>query len=196
MRRLPILWLACAACAMADTGVLIPADRQQPDAAIFSLNEMVLDIRIDNGVARVEVRQVFGNHSGTVQEGVYQFALPGKATVSDFAVWDDVTRIPGVILERRRAGEIYQQAKAQAIDPGLLQMGERDAGEAGRSQMFTAHIVPIPRFGTKRVEMEYQHPVVVERYRSEFVVPLKPDVYGVETAGYMALRREPRDRKS
>ena len=188
-------WAAAwAASALADTGVLIPGDRQQPDPAVFSLNEMVLGIRIDNGVARVRMRQVFGNHSSTVQEGVYQFALPGKATVSDFAVWDDVTRIPGVILERRRAGEIYEQAKAQAIDPGLLQMGERTADEGGGparpSQQFTARIVPIPRFGTKRIEMEYQHPVAVERYRSEFVVPLKPDVYGVQTAAYMEIRLE------
>jgi Ca-activated chloride channel homolog len=197
MRRSWLSAIAClafAACAWADSGVLIPGDRQQPDPAIFSLNEMTLEIRIDNGVARVRVRQIFGNHSGTVEGGVYQFALPNKATVSDFAVWDGVTRIPGVILERRRAGEVYAQAKAQAIDPGLLEMGERTAGESGGpakpSQEFTARIVPIPRFGTKRIEMEYQHPVAVERYQSELVVPLKPDVYGVQTAGFLAITLE------
>ena len=190
--RLPVVLLACAAGALADSGVLIPGDRQQPDPTIFSLNEMALDVRIDNGIARVRLRQIFGNHSATIQEGVYQFALPNQATVSDFAVWDDVTRIPGVILERRRAGEIYEQAKAQAIDPGLLQMGERTADQAGSppSQQFTARIVPIPIFGTKRIEMEYQHPVAVERYRSEFVVPLKPDVYGVQTAGRLTINFE------
>jgi Ca-activated chloride channel homolog len=192
MMRLPIVLLACAAGSLADSGVLIPGDRQQPDPAIFSLNEMALDVCIDNGTARVRVRQIFGNHSATIQEGVYQFALPNQATVSDFAVWDDVTRIPGVILERRRAGEIYEQAKAQAIDPGLLQMGERTADQAGSppSQKFTARIVPLPVFGTKRIEMEYQHPVAVERYRSEFVVPLKPDVYGVQTAGRLTITFE------
>jgi len=190
IRRCLIASLALAVCARADTGVLIPGDRQQPDPAVFSLNEMALEILIDNGIARVRVRQIFGNHSATIQEGVYQFALPDKATVSDFAVWDDVTRIPGVILERRRAGEIYEQAKAQAIDPGLLQMGERDAAEARRSQQFTARIVPIQPYGTKRIEMEYQHPVAVERYQSEFVVPLKPDVYGVQTAGHLTITLE------
>jgi Ca-activated chloride channel family protein len=187
--RTPLLMatLAGAACVLADTGVLIPGDRQQPDPAVFSLNEMAVEIRIDNGTARVQVRQIFGNHSGTIQEGTYRFALPTSAMVSDFAVWDDVTRIPGVILERRRAGEIYAQAKAQAIDPGLLQMGERDADEARRSLLFSARIVPIPAFGTKRIEMEYQHPVAVERYQSEFVVPLKPDVYGIQTAGHLAI---------
>ena len=191
MIRLLVAGLAFSMLALADTGVLIPGDRQQPDAAVFSLNEMTIEILIDNGIARVRTRQIFANHSGAVQEGVYQFALPGKATVSDFAVWDDVTRIPGVILERRRAGEIYQQAKAQAIDPGLLQMGERTAEEAGApagaSQLFTARIAPIPQFGAKRIEMEYQHPVAVERYRSEFVVPLKPDVYGIQTAAHLTI---------
>ena len=192
--RLSIAWLAVAVSMPADTGVLIPGDRKQPDPAVFSLNEMAVEIRIDNGVARIRVRQIFGNHSAAIQEGVYEFALPDKATVSDFAVWDDVTRIPGVILERRRAGEIYEQAKAQAIDPGLLQMGERTAGEngspVGPSQEFTARIVPIPVFGTKRIEIEYQHPVAVERYQSELVVPLKPDVYGVQTAGHLTITLE------
>ena len=191
-------WLTVAlfgvVCASADTGVLIPGDRQQPDPAVFSLNDMSIEIRIDNGMARVRVRQIFGSHSATITEGVYQFALPGTATVSNFAVWDDVTRIPGVILERRRAGEIYAEAKAQAIDPGLLQMGERTAGEAGGlsrpSQEFNARIVPIPPFGTKRMEMEYQHLVPVERYRSQFIVPLKPDVFGVQTAGRLTISFE------
>src|SRR5580658_3597341 len=187
IRRILMASLAFAVCMPADTGVLIPGDRQQPDPAVFSLDEMALEILIDNGVARVRVRQIFGNHSANIQEGVCKFALPDKATVSDFAVWDDVTRIPGVILERRRAGEIYAQAKAQAIDPGLLQMGEGDAGEARRSQQFTARIVPIPPSGTKRIEMEYQHPVAVERYQSEFVVPFKPDVYGVQIAGHLTI---------
>ncbi len=200
MRRLPIparllvaslIWTAAMAT---DTGVLIPGDRQQPDPAVFSLNEMAVEILIDNGVARVRVRQIFGNHSASIKEGVYEFALPDKATISDFAVWDDVTRIPGVILERRRAGEIYEKAKAQVIDPGLLQMGESSAGESDTavrpSQKFTARIVPIPAFGTKRIEAEYQHPVSVERYQSELVVPLKPDVYGVETAGHLTITLE------
>jgi len=188
--RLLTVGLFFAAGLLGDSGVLIPGDREQPDPSIFSLNELALDIRIDNGVARVQMRQIFGNHSATIQEGAFHFALPGTAVVSDFAVWDDVTRIPGVILERRRAGEVYNQAKAQAIDPGLLQMGERDADEARRSQEFTARIVPVPNFGTKRVEIEYQHRIPVERFRSEFVVPLKPDVYELQTAGRMTITFE------
>ncbi|MGA3023942.1 MAG: VIT and VWA domain-containing protein [Bryobacteraceae bacterium] len=182
-----VLGLICTALAWCDTGVLTPGDRQEPDPSVISLNEMSIEVRIDNGVARVRIRQIFGNHTANIQEGAYHFALPANAAISDFAVWDDVTRIPGVILERRRAGEIYDVAKAQAIDPGLLQMGERDADEARRSAEFTARIVPIPAWGTKRLEIEYQHPIAVERYRSEFVVPLKPDVYAMQTARHLTV---------
>lgn len=182
--------LLCASAAFADTGVLIPGDRQAPDPAVFSLNEMAVEIRVDNGTARVQVRQIFGNRTGKIEEGVYHFALPARGTVSDFAVWDDVTRIPGVILERRRAGEIYEQAKAQAIDPGLLQMGEHGPDEARRGQQFTAKIAPIPAWGTKRVEMEYQHPVAVEAFQSEVAVSLKSDAYAAMTAGHLAITLE------
>src|SRR6266404_8722360 len=107
--------LVFAPLAFGDAGVLLPGDKKQPDPTWLSLEEMLIDIHIDNGHARVSVRQIFASHRGSVLEGNYIFALPGRAIVSDFAVWDDVTRIPGVILERRRAEEIYQQAKMQAI---------------------------------------------------------------------------------
>ena len=139
----------------ADAGMLIPRDKQQPDPAILSLEEMEITVRIDNGDARVFVRQVFANHTGGIQEGNYIFALPSQATISDFATWDGPTRIPAVILERKRAEEIYNQLKQQAVDPGLLQMGERGAEEAKRTSVFSARIVPIPAFGTKRLEIEY-----------------------------------------
>ncbi|HKN26334.1 MAG TPA: hypothetical protein VJX72_15915, partial [Candidatus Acidoferrum sp.] len=44
---------------LADGGVLIPRDKAQPDPAILSLEEMEITVQIDNGDARVFVRQVF-----------------------------------------------------------------------------------------------------------------------------------------
>ena len=74
--------------AHADTGVLIPRDKQQPEPAVLSLEEMEVDVVIDNGDARVFIRQIFANHTAKIEEGTYVFALPSGSTVSDFAVWD------------------------------------------------------------------------------------------------------------
>src|SRR5438105_6319335 len=86
---------------LGDAGVLVPTGHDQPDASVLSLEEMEIDVHIDNGDARVYVRQIFANHTSGIQEGNYVFALPSRATVSDFAVWDTLTRIPAVILERK-----------------------------------------------------------------------------------------------
>src|SRR4029077_10883766 len=120
-RACMLVFLAVIAPALllADTGVLIPRDKQQPNPAVLSLEEMEITVRIDNGDARVFVRQVFANHTNGIEEGNYTCALPSHATISDFATWDGPVRLPAVILERKRAEEIYNQLKQQSIDPGL-----------------------------------------------------------------------------
>src|SRR5580692_11764472 len=175
---------------LADGGVLIPRDKAQPDPKILSLEEMEITVRIDNGDARIFVRQIFANHTSQIEEGNYIFALPSHATVSDFAVWDGPVRIPAVDLERKRAEEIYNQLKQQSIDPGLLQMGERGAGEAKRSSVFSARITPIPAWGTKRLEIEYHESIPVENLKSYFAIPLRPDAYAAQSAAHFRINFE------
>ncbi|MGE5325672.1 MAG: VIT and vWA domain-containing protein, partial [Deltaproteobacteria bacterium] len=182
--------LAAPSPARGDSGILIPRDKAQPDPAILSLEEMEITIRIDSGDARVIVKQIFANHTGRIEEGNYIFALPTRATVSDFAVWDGPTRIPAVVLERKRAEDIYAQLKQQAIDPGLLQMGERGPEEASRSSVFSARIVPIPPFGTKRLELEYHEAIPVENLKSYFAIPLRPDAYQAQQARHFKINFE------
>jgi Ca-activated chloride channel family protein len=182
--------LLASPAAWGDAGVLLPTDKPQPDPKVLSLEDMQIDILIDNGDARVSVRQIFASHVGGVLEGNYVFALSSRATISDFAVWDGVTRIPGVILERKRAEEIYNNLKWQSIDPGLLQVGERGVEEARRSAVFSARIVPIPGYGTKRLELEYHESIPVESLKSFFAIPLRPDAYHAQVAGRLRINLE------
>src|SRR6266853_571776 len=186
----PVLLLLAPYILLADGGVLIPRDKAQPDPNVLSLEEMEITIRIDNGDARIFVLQIFANHTGHIEEGNYVFALPSRATVSDFAVWDGPVRIPAVVLERKRAEEIYNQLKQQTIDPGLLQMGERGAAEASRSAIFSARIVPIVPFGTKRLEFEYHESIPVENLKSYFAIPLRPDAYQAQVARHLSINYE------
>ncbi len=193
MKRLTglLLLLTClAGAALADSGILIPRGKNQPDPKVLSMAEMEITVTIDNGVARVYIKQIFENHTGAIEEGNYLFALPSHATISDFAVWDGAVRIPAVILERKRAGEIYQQLTAQRIDPGLLQMGERGADEARKSAVFSAKIAPIAAWGTKRLEMEYHETIPVENLKSFFAVPLHPDPYAAQSVGHLKINFE------
>jgi Ca-activated chloride channel family protein len=188
--KLLVVLFALASITWGDAGVLIPRDKAQPDPAILSLEEMEITIRIDNSDARVFVKQIFANHTQRIEEGNYIFALNSHAVVSDFATWDGPVRIPAVILERKRAEEIYNQLKQQAVDPGLLQMGERTASEARHTSTFSAKIVPIPAYGTKRLEFEYHESIPVESFKSYFGIGLKPEAYHSQTARHLIIHFE------
>jgi Ca-activated chloride channel family protein len=190
IRALVASILLAAPLARADSGVLIPRDKQQPDPAILSLQEMSVSITIDNGDARVFITQIFANHTNKVEEGSYVFALPAGSTVSDFATWDGPVRIPAVILERKRAEQVYDQARLQAIDPGLLEAGERDGSDPKATSTFTAKIVPIPAYATKRVELEYHQPLATFHLTQSFVLPLQPSVFQKQSVKHFVLRFE------
>src|ERR1041385_3480839 len=154
----------------AQSGVLIPSTGSKPDPNTLSLQVMNVDVLIDNQHARVKVMQIFDSHSSQILEGKYLFSLPETASISDFAVWDADVRIPGVMMEKRRANKAYSEIKQQQVDPGLLQ---QDDEHEGRSS-FSAKVFPIPAYGTKRVEMEYTEVLPVDSLASHFTFPLKP----------------------
>jgi len=179
-------FLFCVAAALsplrAQAGLLVPTSTGRPDARVLSLREMNIDIGIARGYARVNVRQVFENHTTTIQEGTYRFALPASAAVGDFAIWDGLQRIPGVILEKKRARSIYAELTRQRIDPGLLQQGEEEDGDPGEGRsarpsggaLFTVTVAPIPARATKRLELQFQEEVPFIGGVGEFRLVLRP----------------------
>lgn len=170
--------------AAAQSGVLIPGSSKKPDAKVLSLDVMNVEIKIDNQHATVKILQIFGNHTAQTLEGKYVFALPQQSSISDFAVWDGDLRIPGIMMEKRRANGIYAAIKNASIDPGILQT--TDETESGTG--FSAKIVPINAYGTKRLEMEYAEDLAVENLTSHFMFPLKPSFGETQTIGELNLK--------
>src|SRR5215213_4492090 len=170
--------------ASAQSGVLIPSTSGKPDAKVLSLAVMNVEITIDNQHAAVKVLQIFDNHTAQTLEGKYVFALPKKSLISDFAVWDSDLRIPGVMMERRRANQIYGEIKQARVDPGILQSTDETESSAG----FSAKIFPINAYGTKRLEMEYTEDLPVENLTSHFTFPLKPAYGETQVVGELNLK--------
>jgi Ca-activated chloride channel family protein len=50
--------------------------------------------------------------------------------------------------------------------------------------------VPIPAYGTKRLELEYHQRLTVNDWKQMFLLPLKPDAYQKQTAKRFSLRFE------
>lgn len=170
--------------ASAQSGVLIPLPSSKPNPKILSLAVMNVEITIDNGRAAVKVMQIFDNHTEQILEGKYVFALPQKCSISDFTVWDFDKRIPGVMMEKRRANGIYESIKPKLIDPGILQTTDETESANG----FSAKITPIDSYGTKRLELEYTEDLTVENLTSHFSFPLKPTYGETQFVGDLNLK--------
>jgi Ca-activated chloride channel family protein len=171
--------LVIVSIAISQSGVVIPLPSEKADPNVLSLKKMNVDILIDNQHATVRVMQIFDNHTNRTLEGKYLFALQPRSSISDFAVWDNETRIPGVMMEKRRANQIYGQIKQPKVDPGILQTTDGPGGDGTESSStgFSAKIFPINAYGTKRLEMEYTEELPVEGLTSHFIFPLRPS-YG------------------
>jgi Ca-activated chloride channel family protein len=168
------LVLSLPVLCLGDAGVIIPKNiKDKPDPSILSLGHMSVRVRVDGQYARVRVLQIFRNHIKTDVEGRYIFTLPEGSQVSDFAIWEDGVRIPGVVIERKRAREIYEELTYMKIDPGLMETTEEEL-----RNVFSVEIFPIPAYGTKRVEIEYTANLEVTSLQSRFLFPLKPNLYG------------------
>ncbi|MGI9055480.1 MAG: VIT and vWA domain-containing protein, partial [Pyrinomonadaceae bacterium] len=168
----------------AQSGVLIPTDENKPNPKRLSLAVMNVEIAIDNQHATVKVMQIFDNHTSRTLEGKYVFALPQRSSISDFAVWENESRFPGVMMERRRANKVYGEIKQARIDPGILQTTDETESASG----FSAKIFPINAYGTKRLEMEYTEDLPVENLASHFTFPLKPTYGESQTVGEFNLK--------
>jgi Ca-activated chloride channel family protein len=172
-----------AANARGQAGLLVPTSSGRPDPDVLALREMTIEAGIARAYARVDVRQVFENRTDTAQEGTYRFRLPPSAAIGDFAVWDGLVRIPGTILEKQRARALYRELTTARVDPGLLQQGEEDGGEAASTSprpsggaTFAVTIAPIPARATKRLELQFQQEVPFVSGRAELRLGLRsPD---------------------
>lgn len=193
-RAFPLLVLLTALPVAAQTGLLVPTSTGRPDPRVLSLREMTVDVGVARGYARVNVRQVFENHTGEVQEGTWRFRLSPSGAVGDFAVWDGLVRIPGVIVEKSRARAIYEELTTRRIDPGLLQQGEEEGEPTGAASdrpsggaVFSVKVAPIPAWGTKRLELQYQEEVPWADGVGELRVPLRPGEGEPTTAGSLEV---------
>lgn len=115
------------------------------------IEQLTVRADVDEGVALVDVDQVFRNDTDSVREGVYRFRLPEKAVVHSFSMWIDGREKHGRVLEAQAARQVYDSIVRRRKDPALLE-------EIGWRQ-FQVSVFPIPARDTVRIRLVYAHVV-------------------------------------
>ena len=185
------LFLAASTTAHAQ-GIIIEPDRLidwNPPRPIgpwesqpITIQSESIQIDLDDQFAHVKVSQIFKNNTGIDLEGTYIFPLPHGADISDFALWMDGRQLASETLPADEAAAIYHQIVATMRDPGLLEyMGDG---------LIQAWVYPIPAYGTKQIDMEYDWLIPIDSNLIELDLPLKLDGYSIDRIQSLAITVE------
>lgn len=135
---------------------LIAVDPQGQESRL-SLRKYVVDVFIENGVARTTIDQTFFNHYHSNTEGTFYFPLPPGAAVSRLAMYVNGVRNEGGMVERNRGQQIYNDIKYENRDPALLEHLE--------GNLYKLRIFPLEGRQEKRLFLSFTQSVD-ELYRT------------------------------
>ena len=140
--------------------------------------EVEVDIRERVAVTRVD--QIFTNHSDDVLEGIYEFALPSGAIITDLVLWIGEERVQGLIMEKETARRTYDAIVRRNIDPALIEQIDEE--------QFRLSIFPFPAQGSRRVELEYMQVLEARGGLISYRFPLAIEVEPAPVVGRFILR--------
>lgn len=134
---------------------------------LMRLDTLAAQVTIRQRLAITRLDQVFHNHTERIVEGVYEFALPEGAVITDLVLWIGDRRVQGQIREKEEARREYEELVSRAVDPALAeQVGDRH---------FRLSIYPFPPGGNRRIELEYLQVLKAEAGVATYTFPLGRD---------------------
>jgi Ca-activated chloride channel family protein len=153
------------------TGTAVPAPHRPvlTGRVTFGLRLEAADIKVDinDQVAKTYITQTFVNDTDRDLAGTYLFPLPDDTTFSSFSLHIDGKPVEGKILEAQQARQEYEAIVRRMVDPGLLEYAD--------NKTVRARIFPIPKHGTKKVELEYTQLLKAENGLVKYKFPLKTE---------------------
>ena len=164
-----------------------PGQTKEKDHAV-RLAKHGVKVRIVDVVARTEVDETFTNDTDEELEGIFRFPLPPGAQIEKLALEVDGKLVEGAFVDRDKGAAIWRgviqnaapkspKPKEEIIwvpgpwrDPALL--------EWQRGGRFELKIFPIPKRGSRRVQLTYTQTVEQSGGLRRFTYPLAHDPSG------------------
>lgn len=142
--------------------LLVPTDR---NVGSLAMEYYRVEANVVDGVAGVDVKMGFRNHTTRQLEATFIFPLPDGATVGEFRMEMGGKWVEGKVLEKNEAKRIYTDIVRRMRDPGLLEL-------VGKN-LFQARVFPVPANGVQRIEMRFASTLPQESGLYQMVYPLK-----------------------
>jgi tetratricopeptide (TPR) repeat protein len=112
------------------------------------MDELEIDVKVVANLAVTTMTMNFHNDLDRVLEGRLNFPLGEGQTVSRFAMTVNGKLREGVVVEKAKGRQVFENIVRQGIDPGLL--------EWTKGNVFKARVYPIPAKGDKKIVIAYE----------------------------------------
>ena len=159
-----------------------PGMPMPPVNNVVTVEEYVVEARVEGPAAQVRVTQVFRNRSGGIVEGQFIFPLPADAAVSDLQMKVDDAVLEGKVIAADEARAIYEAIVRQQRDPALLQY----IGQG----LFQTNVFPIPPGESRAVQLTYSQLITQDQGLYRFRYPLGAGFNALGDQGGLRLRVE------
>ena len=153
-------WLAPAR----SQGFIVDRRPTTPISHSYEIREVLIDGRVRDQVAEVQVSQTFHNPGSFQLESEFLFPLPEEGAIQNFVLLVDGRELPGRLLPKDEARRIYEEVVRSKRDPALLEY-------MGRG-LYRTSVFPIPPGADRKVTMRYTQLCKRERDLVEFSYPL------------------------
>ena len=147
---------------------------------LMEITSVVVDVDIQDRLAVTRTDQVFTNRSDRQVEGIYEFALPVGAVISDLVLWIGDKRVQGMIMEKEAARQSYDAIVRRNVDPALVEQVDEER--------FRLSIFPFPARESRRVELEYMQVLKSRGGTAQYRFPLAAESAPAPVVGSLVLR--------
>jgi hypothetical protein len=112
------------------------------------IQDLSVDVQVVGSLAVTTWDFTVFNPQDRILEGEFVFPLGEGQTVSRFAMDVNGTLREGVVVDKAKGRQAFEEIVRRGVDPGLLEKLE--------GNVFRARVYPIPARGTKRVVIAYE----------------------------------------
>ena len=137
----------------------------QKKSVPLELTKLAINVQVTGNLATTTMDLTFFNPNNRQLEGQFYFPLGRGQTVSRFALDVGGHLREGVVVEKNRGQQIFEDVERRNIDPGLL--------EWVKGNNFKARIFPIPANGYKRLVIAYEQELSETPHGYLYLLPLQ-----------------------
>ncbi|MEW4489765.1 VIT domain-containing protein [Thalassoglobus sp. JC818] len=161
-------------------GIRLPRVTVPPSAMSYEIQQILVEGKIDNQLADIQVSQKFHNSGSGTIEAQFIFPLPYDGAIDSMTLMVNGEELTAKLLPADEARTRYQDIVRSKKDPALL--------EWVGTGMFQTSVFPIPAGETRTVTITYQQLLRNQDQLTEFLFPLSTAQFTSQPVDQLQLR--------